>query len=162
MSSRFVSSDGNAPKELCPSNDWNSASDYNTTGTTAAITLSTDGSDQYQGFVMSYMRTGCLITTTGTTETTTDVTTETTVTTVQATSTTTTPGITTVTETQSSTTVTQTTINITNMNSAATEQDEYHIVAILVVPLNVCGSIVVIVIKKRKETSVDPEVPSTE
>lgn len=50
-----VSYDGNALVKLCPSKDWNPP-DYTTTGTTATIGLTSDDSEQKQGFVMSYMR----------------------------------------------------------------------------------------------------------
>ncbi|XP_069111882.1 uncharacterized protein [Argopecten irradians] len=66
-----VTYDGNPSIELCPFNDWDSSSDFTTTGSSAVVTLTSDFSDQYHGFVMSYIRTGCMMTTVTTTVSTT-------------------------------------------------------------------------------------------
>ncbi|OWF49426.1 cubilin-like [Mizuhopecten yessoensis] len=59
-----VTYDGGTAIDLCPDNDWNSVSEYSTTGSSASIALTSDGSDERHGFVMSYIRTGCTVTTT--------------------------------------------------------------------------------------------------
>ncbi|XP_033762783.1 embryonic protein UVS.2-like [Pecten maximus] len=54
-----VTYDGSSQPNLCPTNDWNSASDHSTTGTSASINLVSDNGQEHHGFVMSYTRTGC-------------------------------------------------------------------------------------------------------
>ncbi|XP_033762785.1 cubilin-like [Pecten maximus] len=73
-----VTYDGSSQPNICPTNDWNSASDHSTTGTSASINLVSDDGQEHHGFVMSYTRTGCTTTTSTTTTTTAAATTTTT------------------------------------------------------------------------------------
>lgn len=64
-----VQYDGSTQATLCGESNWNPSSDYSTTGTSATIAMTSDDSEEFRGFVMSYTRTGCTTTAAVTTTT---------------------------------------------------------------------------------------------
>ncbi|OWF44742.1 cubilin-like [Mizuhopecten yessoensis] len=50
--------DDNPTEKLCVQNDWYSTKDYATSNTSAIVTMTSDSSDEWNGFVMAYSRNG--------------------------------------------------------------------------------------------------------